>query len=161
DKAHRFMYASGHGFARLRMFDLSDWSKPPLESDLIAGYPQDFGYSASAAELYAYDEEAERLRYFDANTLKLKQSFDVGQVSPGDSWVAADDRTNTITIVSEANEEVGYPLIAVDRTTGKLVDHQPEAAGNMTLDPERSFAYLSFFRRESKVLVYDLQARAI
>jgi hypothetical protein len=161
DKDHKVMYASGHGFERLRMFDLADWSKSPAESDVTAGSPQGFEYSASMAELYAYDESARRLRYFDANTLKLKQSYDVGQISPGDSWLVADDRTNTITIVSEADEDVGYPFVVVDRATGKIVDHQPEAGGNMTLDPERSRAYLSYFRRESKVLIYDLQARAI
>jgi DNA-binding beta-propeller fold protein YncE len=161
DKLHKFMYTSGHGFERVRMFDLSDWSKPPVESDVSVGSPQGFDYSASADELYVYDEKAHQLRYFDANTLKLKKSFDVGPVSPGDCWIAADDRTNTITIVSEADEEVGYPFVVVDRATGALVDHQPEAAGNMTLDPDRSLAFLSFFRRESRVLVYDLRSRKI
>jgi DNA-binding beta-propeller fold protein YncE len=161
DKDHKVLFASGHGFERLQMYDLSNWSKPPLESNASAGFPQGFEYSPSANELYVYDEGARRLQYFDASTLELKRSLDIGRVSPGDSWIAADDRTNTITIASEADEQLGYPLVVVDRATGNVVDHQPEEAGNLTLDPERSLEYLSFFRRESRVSIYDLHQHAI
>jgi DNA-binding beta-propeller fold protein YncE len=160
DKTHRALYAVGHGFDHLRMFDLSDWSKAPLESVATTGWSQSFEYSPAANELYVYNSEAQRLRFFDSRTLAMTRDLDIGKVSLGDTWLAADDATNTITVVSEADEEVGDPFVVVNRSTGMVLDHQKEEAGNLILDPSTSLLYLSYFRRQSRVSIYDLKKRA-
>jgi DNA-binding beta-propeller fold protein YncE len=161
DKTQRVLFGAGHGFNHVRMFDLSDWSKAPVESGATDGWSQSFEYSPTANEVYVYDDDAKRLRYFDAPTLALKRSIDIGKVSPGDTWLAADDRTNTISVVSEADEEVATPLVVVDRDAGRVLDQENEAAGNLTLDPDRSLAYLSFFRRQNRISIYDLRKREV
>ncbi|QIP09040.1 YncE family protein [Bradyrhizobium symbiodeficiens] len=161
DKDHKHIFAVGHGFDRVQKFDLSDMRKPPIESDVSAGGPQDFAYSPVANEIYVLNTDTKQLLYLDAETLKLKRSVDAGMVSPGDPWIAADERTNTILLVSEEDEAVGSPLVLIDRTTGKVLDARNEDAGNLTLDPSRSLAYLSFFRRQSRVSVYDVNKRDI
>jgi hypothetical protein len=160
DRTHNFLYAVGHGFNHVRMYNISDWSSPPVESEAPTGWTQSFAYSPSTKELYLYDGKDRKLRYFDSQTLQLTRSVDIA-VSPGDTWLAFDDHTNTISVASEADEQVDTPFVVVDRSSGAILDRQNEDAGNLLLDPSKSVEYLSFFRRTSRVKIYDLRKRAI
>jgi hypothetical protein len=51
--------------------------------------------------------------------------------------------------------------VVVDRASGAILDRQNEEVGELLLDPRKSVAYFSFFRRTSQVKIYDLQKRAI
>ncbi|WP_339026287.1 hypothetical protein WI604_16380 [Bradyrhizobium symbiodeficiens] len=161
DKDNKVLFAVGHGFDRLQKFDLSDLKKPPSESEVSVGGPQGFNYSSSTDEIYLLNTETKRLLVLDASTLKLKRTLEAGMVSPGDPWIASDDRTNTILIVSEADELDSSPLVLIDRATGDVLDARNEDAGNLTTDPASPLAYLSFFRRRSRVSIYDIQKREI
>ena len=160
DPTHNFLYAVGHGFNHVRMYNISDWSSSPVESEAPTGWAQSFEYSPSKKELYLYDGVDRKLRYFDAQTLQLTRSVDI-TVSPGDTWLAFDDHTNTISIASEADEQVDTPFVVVDRSSGAILDRQNEEPGHLLLDPSKSVEYLSFFRRTSQVKIYDLRKRAI
>jgi hypothetical protein len=160
DRTHNFLYAVGHGFNHIRMYNLSDWSSLPIESEAPTGWTESFEYDPSMNELYLYDEVDRKLRYFDAQTLELKRSVDL-TLSPGDTSLAFDDHTNTITIMSEADVQTGTPFVVVDRASGAILDRQNEEVGELLLDPRKSVAYFSFFRRTSQVKIYDLRKRAI
>ena len=161
DRAGRYLFATGHGLDHLRRYDLANWSSPPLESDATTGNPQGFAYDPASEELYVYDESGKNLLYFDAATLRLKRSFELREVSPGDTWITVDDRTDTISIASEADEQRGVPLLLVDRTSGRILDRKNEEAGNVLLAPQKPLLYLSFFRRVRAVKIYDLEQHAI
>jgi hypothetical protein len=160
DRTHNFLYAVGHSFNHVRMYNLSDWSSPPIESEAPTGWTESLEYSPSTKELYLYDGEDRKLRYFDSQTLQLTRSVDI-TVSPGDTSLAFDDHTNTISIVSEADAQVDTPFVVVDRSSGAVLDRQNEDAGSLLLDSSKSVEYLSFFRRTSRVKIYDLRKLAI
>lgn len=161
DPTQHVLYAVGHGLDHIRQYNVLDWSSQPIESEASTGGAQSFAYDPSMKELYVYDGPSEKLLYFDAQTLGLKRSIDIRDVSPGDTWLAFDDRTGTISISSEADEEIGTPFIVVDRSAGTIVDRQNEAAGSLLLDPNKSVEYLNFFPRKRGVEIYDLQKRTI
>jgi hypothetical protein len=161
DPSHRFLFASGHGLNRIRRYNVMDWSSLPAESDVLTNGAQDFAYSTSNGELYVHDIPNERLLYIDANSLKLKRTADIKGLSPGDAWLAYDPTTDTISVSSEADEEVGSPYMLVDRSSGKVVNTLNDEAGSLLLDPDKSIVYLNYFRRQSGILIYDLKSRTV
>jgi hypothetical protein len=161
DAARHYLYAIGYDVDHLLRYDVTDWSAPPIESEVSTGGSQSFTYDPESQELYVFEDRSNNLLYFDAATLKLKRSVNLPDVSPGDTWLAFDARTGTISIASEADEETGSPFVVVDRASGTVVDQQKADAGNLLLDPQKSLEYLSFFRRTSAVELYDLQRKAI
>jgi hypothetical protein len=85
----------------------------------------------------------------------------VPDLSPGDPWVTVDPITDTLTVASEADEEIGTPFIVLDRPTGRVVDRADLAAGNVLLHPTKPWLYLTFFRRRHDVMLYDLQSKSV
>jgi hypothetical protein len=82
-------------------------------------------------------------------------------VSPGDAWIAFEPKSNTLTVASEADKQVGWPFVVVDRVTGAVLDRRQVNVGNILIHPDASIIYLSSFRRNSKIVAYDLQNRRI
>jgi hypothetical protein len=101
------------------------------------------------------------LLVLDAGTLELKRSFSLPDVAKGDSWIVADRKTDTITIVSEADEQYGKPFLVLDRNSGEVRDRRDIDAGNVVLVPDASRLLLSFFRRRSELMSYDLGSLSI
>lgn len=161
DPAGRYLYATGHTIARLRRYDLLEPSAPPLQSQVSTGGAQGFAYDPNANEIYAVNTFTNQLLFFDATTLEQRRVVDVPRLSPGDPWVAVDGGTGTVTIVSEADSQVGAPLIVLERTSGRILGEAPLDAGNILKHPSKPWLYLSFFRRRNEVLLYDLEARSI
>ena len=161
DPTGRYLYATGHTIARLRRYDLLDPSAAPLQSQVSTGGAQGFAYDPNANEIYAINTFTNQLLYFDATTLEQRHVVDVPRLSPGDPWVAVDGPTGTVTIVSEADSQVGAPLIVLERTSGRILGEAPLDAGNILKHPSKPWLYLSFFRRRNEVLLYDLEARSI
>jgi DNA-binding beta-propeller fold protein YncE len=161
DPTQGFLFVVGHGLNHIRRYNVLDWSSPPLESDAPINYAQGFAYNPTAEELYIYDAPNRKLLYFDTNSLRLKRSFDVGNVSPGDAGLAFDPKTDTISISSEADEQIGTPFVLIDRTSGAVIDTQDQESGNLVVAPNRSKEYMDFFRRKSGLLVYDIANRKI
>jgi hypothetical protein len=161
DPSGRYLYATGHTMAHLRRYDLLNPSARPLQSQVSTGGAQGFAYDPTANEIYAINTYTKQLVYFDAPTLEQRHIVDVPRLSPGDPWVAVDGRTGTITLVSEADSQVGAPLIVLERSTGRVLGEAPLDAGNILKHPSKPWLYLSFFRRRKEVLLYDLETRSI
>jgi len=161
DRNGTYLYVTGHTLPYLQRYDLRNLAAPPLQSRVSTGGAQGFAYDPAAAEIYTVNTYINQVQYFDAATLEAKRAIDIHDLSPGDSWLAVDAGTDTVTIVSEADVPVGMPLMVLNRTTGRLVGEAPLDAGNVLKHPGQPWLYLSFFRRRNEVLLYDLAARAI
>jgi putative flippase GtrA/DNA-binding beta-propeller fold protein YncE len=160
DAGERYLFATGVGLGRLRRYDLENLTAPPLESSESSGHAQGLDYDPVAHEIYVHHTEAQSVLVFDED-LRLKRRIEARDVSPGDPWVAVDGRTATISIVSEADQGGGVPFLVIDRNTGAVIDRRQEDAGNLLHYPEKSWIYLSFYRRISGVMTYDLVQRRI
>ena len=161
DEEGRFLYASGHGTNHLLRYDTADLSRDPLQSDVETGTAQGFAYDPIDHELYVYNEDSRVLHILDAEDLKLVRSFPISGLSPGDSWIVVDHQSNTVAIVSEADLHEGEPFVLLDRTTGRTLDRQLYDPGHILLLQGRSQMAMSFFRRSNRLLIYDLDQRAI
>jgi hypothetical protein len=161
DPSGSYLYVTGHDVPRLRRYDVRNLDAPPLQSDAATGGAQGFAYDPLANQLFAVNTYTKQLLYLDATTLKLQKTADLAQLSPGDPWIAVDAQTDTLTVVSEADERIGDPLIVLERSSGRTVARADLDAGNILKDPSRPWLYLTFFRRRSEVMLYDLQARSV
>ncbi len=157
DLERRTLYASGFGTNYLQAFNLDALDQPARQSPVENGYAQGFDYNPSAHELYVYNQLTHELIFLNATTLELKKSVPTPEVSPGDAWLVWDEFSNSILIASEADEHTGYPFVVIDAATGKVLDTRNEAPGSIALHPAKPWLYLSFFRRDSELLVYDTQ----
>ena len=160
DASHRYLFATGHGLSRLRRYDLDHPTAPPIESDEPTGASQGLEYDPAAGEIFLHNATVGAILVFDKE-LRFLRGVPAPELSRGDAWITVDVNTGTITIVSEADEQRGTPFLVLDRTTGAVIDRRGEEAGNVLLDPARSWLYLSFFRRTSKLMTYDLVQRRI
>lgn len=161
DQAGQHLFATGHGLPHLLRVAVGDRAEPSLASAVTTGGAQAFAYDAAAREIYVFNESTRTLLYLDANTLELKRSVPLPELSPGDPWIAVDPGTDTLAIVSEADDEVGTPFMVLDRTTAEIRDRRELDAGNLLLRPDTSRLYLSFFRRRGMLMAYDLRTRSV
>jgi len=161
DPSGTYLYVTGHDVPYLRRYDIRNLAAPPLVSDAPTGGAQGFAYDRSANQLFAVNTDTKQLLYLDATTLKLQRTADLAQLSPGDPWIAVDAQTDTLTVVSEADAQIGDPLMVLERSNGQTVARADLDAGNLLKHPSRSWVYLTFFRRRSEVMLYDLEARSV
>jgi DNA-binding beta-propeller fold protein YncE len=161
DPTGRYLYAAGHGLHHLERYDLADLSASPLLSEAPSDGAQGFAYDAAAGEIYVYNGQSKQLLYFDAATLALKRSLPLPEVSPGDPWIAVDRRSDTITVVSEADIRTGTPFIVLNRTTGTILDQRNFDAGNFLMHPDKPIVYLSFFRYRTSLIAYNLEQQKV
>lgn len=161
DPTGTYLYVTGHDLPRLRRYDLRDLSVPPTLSDVPTGGAQGFAYDPSANEIYLFNTVTRQLLYLDASSLKRKRVVEVPDLSPGDPWVNVDRITDTLTLSSEADLEVGAPIIVLDRPTGRVLARADLEAGNNLLHPAKPWLYLTFFRRRNEVMLYDLQSKSV
>jgi hypothetical protein len=158
DPDGRYLFACGHELNHLRRYDLRDPAALPLESAEALGHTQSFAYSRAAGEIYVLNPLTNDLLYFDAATLGLKRSVKLPKISPGDARIVCDETGDRLVISSEADEQTGVPFVVVERRSGQVVQVLEEEAGNLLMNPGRPKVYLSFFRRSSDLLMYDLAA---
>jgi hypothetical protein len=161
DPTGTYLYVTGHDLPQLRRYDLHDLLAPPMVSDVPTAGAQGFAYDPRANEIYAFNAATHQLLYIDAATLKRKRALDVADLSPGDLWVTFDPVTDTLTLSSEADLEIGVPFIVLDRPTGRVLARADLATGNALRHPTKSWLYLTFFRRRNDVILYDLQSRSV
>jgi len=161
DPTRTYLYVTGHDLPRLRRYDLRDLSAPPMLSDVSTGGAQGFAYDPRANEIYAFNTFTRQLLYLDATTLERKRVVDVPDLSPGDLWVTVDPITDTLTLSSEADLEIGVPFIVLDRATGRVVGQSDLETGNVLLHPTKPWLYLTFFRRRNEVMLYNLENRSV
>lgn len=161
DMSRRHIYVTGHGVPKMLRLDVLDPVHGVLEAPEDTGSAQAFAYDPAANEIYVFNGRTNRLLYLNASTLAVQRSIAIPDLSPGDPWIAVDQATNTITVVSEADAETGVPFVVLDRATGKVLDRRDLDAGNVLLRADESRLYLSFFRRRGRLLAYDLRTLSI
>ncbi|MFN8455706.1 MAG: hypothetical protein U0401_13745 [Anaerolineae bacterium] len=161
DLERRTLYAAGFGTNYLLTYNIEALNQSPRASHVENGYAQSFGYNPIERELYIYNELTQQLLVLEATTLELKKSISTPQIAPGDSWVKWEKFSDSIIIASEADEQTGYPFVALDRTTGKVLDALNVDPGSITFHPTKPLLYMSFFRRNSELLVYNTQLHKI
>ncbi len=155
------LFATGHGVERLRKYDVANLSAPPLESAVDTGAAQGLAYDAARAEVYIHNGVTREILVLDADTLALKRSLPAPDLSPGDPWIAVEPISNTITVASEADSQVGSPFIIYDRETGAVLARRTEDPGNLLVLPGAPIVYMSFFRRGQGIAALDLVTREI
>jgi hypothetical protein len=161
DPTGTYLYVTGHDLPRLRRYDVRDLSAPPILSDVSTGGAQGFAYDPRANEIYAFNTVTRQLLYLDATTLEGKRVVEVPDLSPGDPWLVVDPITDTLTLASEADLEIGVPFIVFDRPSGRVLAQADLATGNVLLHPTKPWLYLTFFQRRNEVMLYNLQNRSV
>ena len=115
---------------------------------MVTNYAQGFTYDPSSGELYVHDVPNERLLCIDDHSLRLKRTIDIKGLAPGDAWLAFDERTDTISVSSEADEEISRSrFMLVERSSGRIVSTLNQEAGSLLLDPDKSIDFLKLFSK--------------
>jgi hypothetical protein len=161
DAEGRHLMVSGHGAPHLLRYDLADLTAAPLRSPVDNQGAQGFAYDPAAREVYILNTKSRELLFLDASTLQQKRSIPVPDLSDGDSWIAVDGPTDTLTLASEADTETGVPFLVIDRRSGAVKDKRDLDPGNLLARPDSSLLYLSFFRRRNSIMIYDLATLTI
>ena len=161
DASGRYLFVTGHGTANLLRFDTEDLSAEPVESDVETGYAQGLAYDPARNEVYLFNTGTREVLAFNGETMKLARAIPAPDLAPGDPWIAIDPISNTLALVSEADEQTGAAILVFDRDSGEVVDRRSEEAGNLIMHPSKPILYLSFFRRERGVLAYDMATHEI
>jgi hypothetical protein len=155
------LFASGHGLSSLHAYAAADLAAAPRVSTVPSGFAQGFSYNAVDKEIYLYNWDSRALLTLDANTLTLKRSFPFPNLAPGDVWLTWDPMTDSIVVASEADIKEGVPFAVINRQTGQVTDTQSWAPGFILQHPAKPELYLNFFRRDNRLIAYDLPHRRI
>ncbi len=161
DPVARRLHATGHGLDNVLELNVDNLSQAPRVSEVDSGGSQSMFRDVQRNGLILYDGAKKKLLLIDADTLALTRSIDVPQLSSGDPWFAFDPISDTIALVSEADIEDGVAFLVLDHATGEVLDSRPLDGGNVLKHPDKPWLYLSFFRRNPELLIYDLEKRDI
>jgi hypothetical protein len=161
DATGHFLYVTGHERPWLQKYDLRDFSIPPLQSDSPTGGAERFAYEARAGEIYIYNRRAKELMYLDAETLAVKRRVPIQEMAPGDNFIIADPHSDTIVLSSEADRKTGVAFLVIDRSEGEVLGRGDYSCVSAVLHPSKPLLYMSFFRRVSELVQYDLARREV
>lgn len=155
------IFVVGHGTNFLLAFDTEHLNIPPRKSRDI-GKMQSFAYNAERQEIYAYEANKRQLHYIDAVTLETTRSAPVADLSPGDVWVNWQPGTDSITIASEADYEVGTPFVMIDRKSGEIIATLPLpfVPTNVAFDPGKDIMYFNSFK-DTYLISWDLKTHEV
>jgi DNA-binding beta-propeller fold protein YncE len=151
----------GHGTNFLLAFDAEHLNVPPRKSEDI-GKMQSFGYSPERQEIYAYEAGKRLLHYIDAVTLVTLRSVPVAELSPGDVWVNWQPGTDSITIASEADKEIGIPFVMIDRESGETIATLPLPLipTNVAFHTVKDVMYFNSFK-DTYLVSWDLNTHEV
>lgn len=161
DAANRRLFATGHGLDTVHDFDLDNPDSPPRVSEVDTGGAQGLAFTADNHEISLFKLEDRQLLFIDAGTLTLNRSVDASNLASGDPWIAVDPISGTIALVSEADFDDGVAFLLLDRASGETLDTREIDAGNLLKHPTKPWLYMSFFRRNPEVQIYDMARREI
>lgn len=161
DPVARRLHATGHGLEAVIELNADDLSQSPRVSEVDSGGSQSIFRDVPDNGLIVYHGELKQLLLIDAGTLSLTRSIDVSQLASGDPWFAFDPISDTIAIISEADFFDGVAFLLLDHATGEILDSRPLDGGNLLKHPDEPWLYLSFFRRNPELLIYDMEKRDI
>lgn len=161
DMAQGRLYASGHGLEHVHAFDLQNLERAPQVSDIDTGGAQGIIFTPDTHELSLFNHQTKEIVFLDAGTLSLNRVIDASELASGDPWIAVDPISSTIALVSEADIDDGVAFLLLDRESGETLDTRDLDAGNVIKHPDKPWLYLSFFRRNPEVLIYDMAQREV
>lgn len=155
------IFVVGHGSNFLLAFDTDDLNVPPRKSEDI-GKMQSFAYNPQRQEIYAYEANKRQLHYINAVTLETLRSAPVVDLSPGDVWVNWQPGTDSITIASEADYEVGIPFVMIDRESGESIASLPLPLipTNVAFHAEKDVMYFNSFK-DTYLVSWDLKTHKL
>ncbi len=155
------IFVVGHGTNFLLAFDTEHLNVPPRKSEDI-GKMQSFAYNPERKEIYAYEATKRQLHYIDAVTLETLRSAPVADLAPGDVWVNWQPNTDSITIASEADYEVGVPFVMIDRESGAVVASiaLPLIPTNVAFHTEKDVMYFNSFK-DTYLVSWDLKTHEV
>ncbi len=161
DPVARRLHATGHGLESVVELNIDNLAQLPRVSEVNSGGSQSIVHDVRGNRLIVYDGEKKQLLLIDAGTLALARSIDVSQLASGDPWFAFDPISDTIVLVSEADIDDGIAFLLLDNATGEVLDSRPLDGGNVLKHPDKPRIFLSFFRRNPELLIYDMEKRDI
>jgi DNA-binding beta-propeller fold protein YncE len=155
------IFVVGHGTNFLLAFDAEHLNVPPRKSEDI-GKMQSFGYNPERQEIYAYEAGKRLLHYIDAVTLVTLRSVPVAELSPGDVWVNWQPGTDSITIASEADKEIGIPFVMIDRESGETIAtlQLPLIPTNVAFHTVKDVMYFNSFK-DTYLVSWDLNTHEV
>lgn len=159
----RTLYAVGRATNYLLAFDADALAQPPRKSRKPIGKTQSFAFNPEHEEIYAYKADTGELVYLDSRTLETLRTVPVPDLSPGDVWLKWHRLTDTITLSSEADAEVGTPLFVFDRASGEIVARMPLPViptAYLVWHPDKPWLYFNSFR-DTYLAVWDLPQKEI
>ncbi|WP_146740270.1 YncE family protein [Hyphomonas sp. GM-8P] len=157
----RRLNVTGHSIQHVLQIDLDDPEAPPATSPVDTGGSQGITFDPGTQELILFNNSTKHLLFVDADTLEERRWVNVSHLADGDPWASIDPISNTIALVSEADADNGVAFLLLDRVTGDVLDTRDIDAGNLLKHPNKPWLYMSFFRRNPEVLVYDMSQREI
>jgi len=151
------LYAVGHNVNYVLAYDTDHLGQPPRRSITQSGKPQSFGFNPDLQELYVYRADTHELLYLDAASLEVTRSLPIADLSPGDVWVNWQRGTDSITIASEADREVGTPFIMLDRPSGTMLASMPLPLipTNVAFNPDKNIFYFNSFK-DTYLVAWDM-----
>ncbi len=159
---NHFLYAVGRSSNHLLAFDAKDLSQPPRKSREDIGKTQGFAFNPERGEIYAYKAETGEVVSIDAATLETIRRTPAPNLSPGDIWMTWDKHTDSIILASEADAEIGTPLIMFDRESGEILAALPLPwiPTNIALHAGEPILYFNSFK-DTYLVAWDMSAREI
>ena len=164
------LYAVGRGTNFMLAFDTKNLNVPPRKSKTDIGKTQSFAFNPDRQELYVYEASSRQLLTINALTLETLRSMLVvdtstgseESISPGDVWVNWHRGTDSITIASEADMEIGTPFVMIDYTSGKTIASMqlPLVPTNITFHDERNILYFNSFRA-AYLIAWDMNTHEV
>ena len=161
DSKRNRLHVTGHGLENIVEFDLENLDAAPRVSEVESGGAQGIFHDDANDEFSVYNAFTKQVLFINAETLELNRAVDVPQLASGDPWIAFDPISDTIALVSEADIDDGNAFLLLDHVSGQVLDTRELDAGNLLKHPTKPWLYLSFFRRNPEILIYDMAAREI
>jgi hypothetical protein len=156
-----WLYATGHGLKHLLAYNLAAPAQPPRRSQTPSDYTQGFAYDPQGNRLYLYHKATQRLRVLDGTTLALLSSIPTPPIAPGDSWIIWDPLTQTVSIASEADHQIGVPFVVIDPKAAKVLHTSTLSPSYVFRSPDKPRLYMNFFRRATNLIAYDPQSNRV
>jgi hypothetical protein len=151
------LFITGHGVPRLMRYDLRTRAVTLAKAE--TGSSQGLAYDPDRREIMLHDRQADKIIVIGADDLQLRRMLPATDLSEGDAWIVVD--SHAVTVASEANSRTGWPLLVIDRDTGRLLFRRREDPGNLLAHPTLPIVYMSFFRRSSDLLSLDAETGRI
>jgi DNA-binding beta-propeller fold protein YncE len=159
----RELYAVGYYSNFIMIFNTDELKAPPRKSKTSIDGTQSFGFNPDLQQVYVYNHMAQELVYLDAPDLSLSRTLPITDLSNGDVWVKWDQKTDTITLSSEADLNVGTPFYLLDRQSGEVratMSLPVIPTAYIVFHPQKPVLYFNSFK-DTYLVAWDMEKHQI